>query len=461
MYEPLDPQIVKENNKKLVLLTLNIIFSIGCFMYMQISWYLQISLLGSHVYYFLDEYRVCFPLYLYLQGRYDKIILKINNLPINAYLFKPIPNDKFERSHHLDAIRGLAAVVVAWYHIFQYGISADSFSQRIIKEKGWQFYILRDGYIAVRLFVVLSGYILAQVYWTPRRSKDIKKLMLGRISRFYPLHFFTAILYFCCRAYLINNYHKDARKHLTSSYFFSCLSLTHFWSYTHNPNLVITCNGPAWSLSAEWMLNIIMFIIIRYLPIYWGMLFFEISAWFGYHVMMTGLLGGSYTFELMYPFFLGVLSYQILGKFKTNRRLFQYSGDAFTAYVVYQMPYFLNRNKDHNYVGGTGEGVWSNYHMAAYSVWLIIALENSHFCKRFLSLKCFTFLGTISFSVYLSHAFMLHGYQIISAHWETPRIEDSFGLFSFTISVLFLSMVIHYEFEVKAKVYFDAIFKRI
>lgn len=53
------------------------------------------------------------------------------------------------RLHHLDALRGLAAICVVGYHLFTYNGGSDSFSA---------------GYLAVDFFFALSGFVMAACY---------------------------------------------------------------------------------------------------------------------------------------------------------------------------------------------------------------------------------------------------------------------------------------------------------
>ena len=52
----------------------------------------------------------------------------------------------------LDAMRGVAALVVIWYHIFE-GFATSAMDQRI-----------NHGYLAVDFFFILSGFVLGYAY---------------------------------------------------------------------------------------------------------------------------------------------------------------------------------------------------------------------------------------------------------------------------------------------------------
>ena len=82
----------------------------------------------------------------------------------------------------LDGLRGLAALLVVFYHI------------------GWPNHLtnsnfVRNGYLAVDLFFILSGFVIFQNYADRIGSmKDARDFMCLRFFRIYPLHFVTLAL---------------------------------------------------------------------------------------------------------------------------------------------------------------------------------------------------------------------------------------------------------------------------
>ncbi|MWV27318.1 acyltransferase family protein [Erythrobacter sp. GH3-10] len=88
-----------------------------------------------------------------------------------------------ERYHTLDAIRGVAAIVVAYYH-FLAGAGYLGFGQPWIQ-----------GYLAVDLFFALSGFVIALSYEDKLRDgMGVGTFMMRRIIRLYPLFFLGLIL---------------------------------------------------------------------------------------------------------------------------------------------------------------------------------------------------------------------------------------------------------------------------
>ena len=442
-------------------LFVNIICSLCCYRYMEFPLTYQAVLLMSHAYYFFESQSNLFPKYLFIKSFCNLFEIKVNPNKSNkviAYLLESVPsNDK--RCHHLDSIRGIASIVVVIYHIFTVAIVDQNYANYLSELHGLFYYMAHIGHASVELFVVLSGFILAKVYWTPKRSQDIWHLIGGRIGRFYPLHWFTACIYASVMFYKINLYEPELQKYLSAPVFFKCLSLTHMWSYYNNVhgwfNYRFVCNAPAWSLSAEWALNLVMFLIIRYLPVYWGMLYFECFAWFGYYVIRSNLYGGSYMFSLVYPFFTGIVVYMVFGKLKLKQRLLKIMMDIVCVYLILGINSFLLRDANNEYKP-LGVGSWPNYQMTSYGAYLIVALDNSYFVKTLFSLKPLTYLGTISFSVYLCHDAILTLAELVVKE-GCPKIDNMLAMIAFIMMIIGISSAVHFKFEKPAKKYFDTV----
>ena len=74
-----------------------------------------------------------------------------------------------------DGLRGLAAIVVVWFHLFE------TFS------KGPSTQVLNHGYLAVDFFYLLSGYILCHAYDSRWESMSLRTFFTRRLSRLHPM----------------------------------------------------------------------------------------------------------------------------------------------------------------------------------------------------------------------------------------------------------------------------------
>ena len=267
--------------------------------------------------------------------------------------------------------------------------------------------------------------------------------------------------------YLISTHLSDLRGNLQTSELSSCMTLTHMWQY-HNrvgpggAYYQYICNIPAWSLSVEWLFNIIMFVLIKFIPVHWSLLIFEYLAWLGYqyyphHFQFEGSFE-SEVYRLLYPFFTGIVVFMVVGKIKINKIAVGLIGDASCLWLLFNADQWLFRNKDDVYTPYV-QGHWLNFHMTEYSIYLIVALDNSLLIKSFLSLRPFQFLGKISFSVYLSHMPFLVLCQILIQDRYLDPIQSKSELFTILLCAIGLGYVMLYKVETPGKSYLDTFFR--
>ena len=83
----------------------------------------------------------------------------------------------------LDGLRGVAAVLVIWYHFFE-GFATSPTDQ-----------MMNHGYLAVDFFFVLSGFVIGYAYddrW--RRGMTAGRFMLRRVIRLHPMVILAVLL---------------------------------------------------------------------------------------------------------------------------------------------------------------------------------------------------------------------------------------------------------------------------
>jgi peptidoglycan/LPS O-acetylase OafA/YrhL len=155
-------------------------------------------------------------------------------------------NDTERRITELDGIRGLAALGVVVYHYHKHLEGAPLESVL--------FPIYRGGLLFVDLFFVLSGFILAQVYSHEARYPTLRPAVVSRVARLYPLHLLTlfivavlqklhVILTDHCFIYVYNDWYH--------------LALNVFMLNESGLQTGFSFNGPSWSISTEFIVNIL------------------------------------------------------------------------------------------------------------------------------------------------------------------------------------------------------------
>nr|WP_314266237.1 acyltransferase [uncultured Moellerella sp.] len=142
----------------------------------------------------------------------------------------------------LTSIRFFAAIFVLFSHLSYF--SATSLSVFYVKE----------GFIGVTLFFILSGFVLAYSYEDRFKKKKttIFSFYSARIARIYPLHILTLIL--ALPFFLIN-----------SPDFLSLLSNVFLLqAFIPNDSYYFSLNAPSWSISVEMLFYLLFPLLIRF-----------------------------------------------------------------------------------------------------------------------------------------------------------------------------------------------------
>ena len=215
------------------------------------------------------------------------------------------------RIYLLDIARGIAALAVAIFHyklFYSYNISLNGYSIenqpfyniiKIIYEYGW---------IAVQFFFLLSGFIFFKLYLekVSERKISLNKFVILRVSRLYPLHFLTLFFVFIIYMTLnFNNFYNPINvnlKHLILN-----LLLIHEWGFKSYASF----NEPSWSISIEFLMYLIFFLIaLNKNIILNSIIIIIISSLIFFKYKFIGYGG--------YCFFVGGLSYLLNQKLRLN-----------------------------------------------------------------------------------------------------------------------------------------------
>lgn len=82
----------------------------------------------------------------------------------------------------LDGLRGVAAIMVVWFHIFE-AYATSHLDQQI-----------NHGYLAVDFFFILSGFVIGYAYDNRWRSMKIKDFLKRRVIRLHPMVVMGAVI---------------------------------------------------------------------------------------------------------------------------------------------------------------------------------------------------------------------------------------------------------------------------
>lgn len=337
----------------------------------------------------------------------------------------------------LDALRGVAAIVVVLFHVLEIYSNQDHTKQ-----------IINHGYLAVDFFFMLSGYVMAHAYDDRWDTMTLKDFFKRRIIRLHPLIIvgmtFGALLFY-----------------FGASEVFPNIAATPVWllivvmliGYTLIPvplsldirgwHEMHPLNGPAWSLFLEYIANVLHALILRKLPKLILSILVFIAAIALIHLAVTSPNGdviGGWSVEpeqlrigftrLLYPYMAGMLLRRLI-KPVDKKNTFVLS--SFLLVFILSFPR----------VGGYDK-LWMNGLFDALAIILvfpsIIYLGAIGVVKGSFSEKLCTFLGDISYPIYIIHfpfAYVFYAWVI------NNKIPLSQGIWA-GIALLMLTVVISY-----------------
>ncbi len=300
----------------------------------------------------------------------------------------------------LEGIRGIAALIVALYHL---GVGAQVFS------------VIRNGYIFVDLFFVLSGFVMFAAYGNRlKNAHDLKLFVIRRFGRLFPLLVFTTIVFILvvngialaknlALAYglggVLNT--PEATAYLVPSLLEILTTLTMTHSLGVFDHLIL--NTPSWSISTEFYAYLVFAAVCllwrpaRRLPVFFLLVLagYGISVWATVNVhdclVKGGCLSLTYDFGFMrcvYGFFLGSLTWEATQRWRANLPALQVLSLAGVAVLL----------------------LWVDAHPAlAFAFPLVFALmiwslsKDSGFLAKILLWPFFQMLGQRSYSLYMMH----------------------------------------------------------
>src|SRR5271156_4262478 len=153
----------------------------------------------------------------------------------------------------LDGLRGSAAILIVIFHVFNYSFGWDT-----------PLSLMHHAYLAVDFFFGLSGFVVAYAYddrWTQMSTLQFFRI---RLIRLHPLVLIGATLGLL--GYLLDPFSKTMNRGPLSmvllAYLTSLLLLpSPPVAGRHNESQAL--NGPAWSLTQEYLANIAYALIFR------------------------------------------------------------------------------------------------------------------------------------------------------------------------------------------------------
>lgn len=306
----------------------------------------------------------------------------------------------------LDGLRGVAALLVVFYHIFE-GLS--------FAAGGTLITAINHGYLAVDFFFILSGFVIGYAYddrW--KRNMTSGNFFTRRLIRLHPMIIMGTIIgaiTFCIQG----SVQWDGSHVATSAVMLALLAAMFFipaypgagYDVRGNGEM-FSLNGPSWSLFFEYIGNILYALFIHRLSNRGLAILVALSgiglAWFAlFDIVGYGMLGVGWTLDganfwggmlrMLFPFSLGMLLSRHFRPIKTRGAFWICSA---VLLILFCVPYI--EGKSPVCLNGVYELICIALIFPAL-VW--IAASGKTTDKQ--STRICRFLGDISFPLYAIH----------------------------------------------------------
>ncbi|MCW3467868.1 acyltransferase family protein [Chitinophaga nivalis] len=368
----------------------------------------------------------------------------------------------------LDAIRGVAAIIVVLYHWQLFYYAGDIYVQGGYEKTQLPWYpylavFYTNGMVAVDLFFLLSGFIFFWLYsnkiFTEKTS--FRNFMGYRLTRLYPIHIVTLLFVgFLQWIMLRNSGHFFIIQYNDGYHFLLNLLMMQNWGFEKGASF----NGPSWSVSVEVFLYVLFFIICRL-----GM---QRKIWLLILLIPLGALLQYYTLlgKGVYSFFYGALIYYLYTWLLQHNKVNTYL-PAITIvtlvlwvflFVEYKFSYIQSTwlhtmkevlpDKDEKFALST-YGVFRNlFFRTTVSPLTILALALWE-TKKGMIHKNWAALGNCSYAIYLLHFPLQIIFVLITDSFGISRqvLHSPYVMLLFFLILLPVSYFTYYYFEFPAQ----------
>lgn len=157
----------------------------------------------------------------------------------------------------LDGLRGVAALLVLWYHIFE-GFASSPIDQNF-----------NHGYLAVDFFFILSGFVIGYAYDDRWKKMKTKEFFKRRLIRLHPMWMLGILL--GCVTFCIQGCQQWDGSQVSFSWVLIAMLLSTFLIPAipgsgveiRGNGEMFPLNGPSWSLFFEYIANIFYAFFLR------------------------------------------------------------------------------------------------------------------------------------------------------------------------------------------------------
>ena len=325
----------------------------------------------------------------------------------------------------LDGLRGVAALLVVWYHVFEgYAFAGGTLIEGI-----------NHGYLAVDFFFILSGFVIGYAYddrWG--KSLTLKNFFKRRLIRLHPMVVMGAVL--GAVTFMLQGSVQWDGTHVATSLVMLALLCAMFFipavpgaAYEVRGNgEMFPLNGPSWSLFFEYIGNLLYALVLHRLStrVLTGVvvvLGVALTAFATFDVSGYGNIGVGWTLDtvnfvggllrMLFPFSMGLL---LSRRFKPVRVRGAFWICSLILLVLFHVPYLPGNEAI------CLNGVFETLCIVVVFPLLIVLGASGATTDAFSTRVC-KFLGDISYPLYITHyAFMYLFYA-----WLIEKSYFTFG----------------------------------
>lgn len=305
----------------------------------------------------------------------------------------------------LDGLRGVAALLVVWYHVFEgYAFAGGGTIESI-----------NHGYLAVDFFFILSGFVIGYAYddrWSKRLTmKDFFKRRLIRLHPMVVMGVVLGVITFCIQG----SVQWDGTHVATSMIMLSVLCALFFipalpgagYEVRGNGEM-FPLNGPSWSLFFEYIGNILYALFIRRLStkalgVLVVLLGAGLTAFAAFDVSGYGNIGVGWTLDgvnflggslrMLFPFTMGLFLSRIFKPMKVRGAFWICSA---VLLALFSVPYLEGMEPV------SMNGLYEMFCViVVFPILIWLGASGSTTDKN--STRICKFLGDISFPLYIIH----------------------------------------------------------
>ena len=303
----------------------------------------------------------------------------------------------------LESIRGMAALLIAIFHIPRWNPALD-------------ITLIRNGHLMVDLFFVLSGFVICKAYSGRIQSpQDLARFQVLRFGRLYPVHliflcFFLLVevaKYVAQEQFGVSSPNSQPFRESGGLAFVQQLFLVQAIGPTGN---TFSFNGPAWSISVEFY----TYLIFAMAVLLFGRIKPYVFATISLGSLLVLLTGRGAGFDALLSctsgFFMGALVALATQKWKSSLPGIA-SLIVFAGLVAYLSIVEGDRSPH------------AILFVTAALIFTLVAAETGPL-QRMLELRPLIWLGKISYSVYMSHAAVIWvANQLVRSLLGRPEVD--------------------------------------